>query len=61
MQRPQSGAAVLGLLHGEAGPPQQLGDEAADIGVIVDHQHARRVHTLLILDPGPVPYQTGRH
>ena len=60
MEGAEACAAILGLLHGEPGPVEQLGDEAPDIGVIVDHEDAGLVHTVLILNASRVPYPSGR-
>jgi len=49
------------LLHGEPGSPEQLGDETADIRVVVDYEHQSGSHTVLILSGRRVPYPPGRH
>jgi hypothetical protein len=56
----EPGTTVLGLLHPQPGPLEQLGHETPDIGVVVDHEHALGIHTFLILSGKRVPYQWGR-
>jgi hypothetical protein len=60
MERAEACAAILGLLHREPGPVEQLGDEAPDVGVVVDDEDAGLVHTVLILNASRVPYSSGR-
>ena len=61
MQGTKTGTPVLGLLDGQPGAPEQVRNETPDVGVVVDHEDAGAIHTLLILARKRVPYQPGRH
>ncbi len=49
MQRAETRSAVFGLRHLVPGTPQQLDDEVADVGIVVDDE-----------DPSNVPIETVR-
>ena len=61
MEGPKTRAPVLGLLHGQPRAPEQLGNESADVGIVVDHEDAGAIHTCLILGRKRVPYQPRRY
>src|ERR1700730_28205 len=55
VEGPETGATIFRLLHGEPGSSEQLGDETADIRVVVDYEHPGGSHTVLIPNPGMFP------
>jgi hypothetical protein len=56
MERAEAGAAVAGLDDVVARAPQQLCDQAPDVGVVVDDEDARSAHTVFIRMRRPDPY-----
>ena len=56
MERTDSRATVGRLLHGEAGPGEQLRDEPADVRIVVDDEHTAFAHTCFIPGPDRLPY-----